>query len=96
MQATSGKALGKRARYYHSQIDMELMRSGEDYVSLPKTYAIFICESVIELLEEHGEVSAELCEKILSETDTEILKVWHKLAAKTESIEQFVIDAKNV
>ena len=44
MQATSKKALGKRARYYHSQIDMELMRSGEDYVGLPDTYVIFVCD----------------------------------------------------
>lgn len=37
MQAVSKPGLGKRARYYHSQIDMELLRSGTDYV-------IFICD----------------------------------------------------
>lgn len=208
MQATSKKALGKRARYYHSQIDMELIRSGEDYTELPDTYVIFICdfdpfgeskycytfanqclelpelnqmdgsrsiflstkgknkedvpqsmvkfleyveadltesernfeddfvkklqksvqnvkrsremeerymlfeefvkeeraeakaegkaegkaESVIELLEELGPVSEELCEKIMHETNLGTLTKWHKLAAKADSVEQFLKD----
>ena len=232
MQATNKKALGKRARYYHSQIDMELIRSGEDYVGLPKAYVIFICdfdpfgegkycytftnrceeipwlgqgdgntsiflstkgrnktevsdkvvkflefveadlpesekdfgdefvkklqesvqniknsremeerymlfeeylkeeraeareegrregiregiregkiegkregrllgkaESVIELLEEYGEVSDTLRNRIMAETDIETLKIWHKYAAKAESIEQFEEDIKIV
>ena len=44
MQSIRKKALGKRARYYHSQLDMELIRSGEDYTELPDTYVIFICD----------------------------------------------------
>ncbi len=43
MQATSQK-LEKRARYYHSQIDMELLASGVDYEELPDSYVIFICD----------------------------------------------------
>ena len=35
--------LGKRVRYYHSQMDMELLESGHEYRELPKTYVIFIC-----------------------------------------------------
>ena len=35
---------GKRSRYYHSQIDMELLRSGQDYEELPDSYVIFICD----------------------------------------------------
>ena len=27
--------LGKRSRYYHSQIDMELLLTGSDYAQLP-------------------------------------------------------------
>ena len=34
----------KRSRYYHSQIDMELLESGLDYEELPKSYVIFICD----------------------------------------------------
>lgn len=44
MQATSEKELPKRARYYHSQIDMELLERGAEYEELPKSYVIFICD----------------------------------------------------
>ena len=44
MQAVKHKALGKRSRYYHSQMDMELLLTGEKYSSLPNTYVIFICD----------------------------------------------------
>lgn len=46
-------------------------------------------EDILELLEELGEVSEEARQNILSETNLEILKKWHKIAAKAESIEQF-------
>lgn len=36
--------LEKRARYYSSQMDMELLRSGVPYGELPDTYIIFICD----------------------------------------------------
>ena len=32
----------KRSRYYHSQIDMELLQSGKSYEELPDSYVIFI------------------------------------------------------
>ncbi len=44
MQAVQQSALGKRARYYHSQIDMEVLLSGAEYAELPDTYVIFICD----------------------------------------------------
>ncbi len=202
MQAVKHKALGKRSRYYHSQMDMELLLSGEEYDSLPNTYVIFICdfdpfgegkyrytletkcresesvvvedgrtsiflnthgtneqeesetfvkfmkyvraelgesmddyeddfvrklqqtvkkikqsremgvrymsfyemlkeersdgklegriESILELLEDLGDIPEELRDKIEEQEDLAILKVWHKLAAKVESIERFM------
>ena len=36
--------LGKRARYYHSQMDMELLDTGHEYKELPETYVIFVCD----------------------------------------------------
>ena len=33
-----------RARYYHSQMDMELLRPGHDYDELAETFVIFICD----------------------------------------------------
>lgn len=43
MQVLSDK-LPKRSRYYHNQMDMELLSSGESYDTLPDTYVIFICD----------------------------------------------------
>ena len=44
---------------------------------------------ILELLEEYGEVSESVRSKIEAETDIEILKRWHKLAARVDSIEEF-------
>lgn len=44
MQAVKKDSLFRRARYYHSQIDMELLLSGAVYSELPNSYVIFICD----------------------------------------------------
>ena len=44
MQVQKKPALEKRSRYYQSQMDMEMLLTGEDYVELPNTYVIFICD----------------------------------------------------
>ena len=36
MQVVKKPALGRRSRYYHSQIDMELLLAGNDYRKLPR------------------------------------------------------------
>lgn len=46
-------------------------------------------EAVIELLEEIGEPSQQLREYIMEQTELEILRRWHRAAAKSESIEDF-------
>ena len=38
------KKIFKRSRYYHSQIDMEILGRGVSYDELPDTYVIFICD----------------------------------------------------
>lgn len=45
--------------------------------------------AILELLEEIGTVPEEMRTKILSVSDMELLKKWHKQAARAESIEQF-------
>ncbi len=45
--------------------------------------------AILELLEELGEVSEELKDKISGETQAEVLSKWHKLAAKADSIQEF-------
>ena len=44
---------------------------------------------IFELLEDIGEVPQTLKEKINNETDTEILKRFHKAAAKADTIKEF-------
>ena len=44
MQVEKKPAFEKRSRYYQSQMDMEMLLSGEDYTELPNTYVIFICD----------------------------------------------------
>ena len=44
MQVVRKPALGNRSRYYQSQLDMELLLSGNDYADIPNTYVIFICD----------------------------------------------------
>ena len=44
MQVRNKDNLPKRSRYYHSQIDMDIIAKGTDYKELPDTYVIFICD----------------------------------------------------
>ena len=44
MQMRRKKALGKRSRYYHSQMVMEALESGEDYETIPDSFVIFVCD----------------------------------------------------
>lgn len=44
MQTVKQEDIGKRSRYYHSQIDMELLKAGELYQELSDSYVIFICD----------------------------------------------------
>ena len=44
MQMRRKKALGKRSRYYHCQIVMEALESGEEYETIPDTFVIFVCD----------------------------------------------------
>ncbi len=46
-------------------------------------------ESVIELLQDIGEPSEALILHIMGQKDLDVLRKWHKAAAKSESIEDF-------
>ena len=46
-------------------------------------------ESILELLEDYGDVPELLRELIMEQDDLEILRKWHKIAARAESIEEF-------
>ncbi len=49
-----------------------------------------ISEGILELLDELGTIPDTLKDKILHESNVQQLKVWYKLAAKSESIEFFI------
>ena len=44
MQVKLQKFLPKRSRYYHDQIDMDALLTGDSYENLPDTYVVFICD----------------------------------------------------
>ena len=43
MQVTERGNLPKRARYYHSSMDVQTLKRGEEYDKLKQSYVIFIC-----------------------------------------------------
>lgn len=47
-------------------------------------------EDIWELMEEYGEIPIEVKERMEKEENNEVLKKWHKLAAKSENINDFV------
>ena len=49
-------------------------------------------ESILELLEDTGPVTADVKEQIMQEKDPERLRIWLKAAARAESVEQFTAD----
>ena len=44
MQVLKQPALGRRSRYYQSQMDMEPLAKGCEYGELPNSYVIFLCD----------------------------------------------------
>lgn len=48
-----------------------------------------IAESIIEWLEELGDVSSDLRETILTQKDIAVLKAWHKKVARVENVDEF-------
>ena len=51
--------------------------------------AVGKAESILELLEDYGQPTGQLRQKIMSEKDLDVLKEWHKYAAHVSSIEEF-------
>ena len=44
MQVVQKPGLARRSRYYHSQMDMELLHCGQDYPELSDCFVIFVCD----------------------------------------------------
>ena len=68
MQVLRKPAIEKRARYYHGQIDMEILLQGLSYKELPDTYVIFICD-----FDPYGKGKYRYTRKATCEEDPELL-----------------------
>lgn len=75
---------------YDEEAVMALIRSDEREDGRNEGLLQAKQEDILELLEDFGEIPESLSMKICEETNLDTLKRWHKLAAKTDSIEQFV------
>ena len=69
MQAIDTKELPKRARYYQSMIDLQLIDRGTDYQELNQCYVIFICQTDIFNKGRHKYTFRTLC---VEDTSTEL------------------------
>lgn len=49
-----------------------------------------VLEMLLELMKDLGEIPDELRNRITSEKDLETLKKWHRLAARSESLDEFL------
>lgn len=74
---------------YDEEKEMKLIREDERAVGVEIGIEIGRAEALLELLEELGNVSDELRQKIVGLKDKDILKRWIKMAARAESVEEF-------
>ncbi|MFR0027844.1 MAG: hypothetical protein ACLRWN_29400, partial [Eisenbergiella sp.] len=71
---------------YNKEEEMKKIRADEFRIGKAEGKA----EDVLALLKELGEIPVELRERILSETDLELLNRWLKQAAKAGTIQEFI------
>lgn len=69
------------------RMQTELEQQKRTFLSEGKVQGLV--ESILELLSEHGSIPEELEQQILTQFDTDVLKKWFKLAAHTDSVEEF-------
>lgn len=71
-------------------VQMNLIEIGME-AGMEAGKAVGIAEAVIESLEDYGVVPQNVQDAIFAEKDLKVLKKWNKLAAKAESIEEFLV-----
>ena len=72
------------------EVQMNLIEIGME-AGMEAGKAVGIAEAVIESLEDYGVVPQNVQDAIFAEKDLKVLKKWNKLAAKAESIEEFLV-----
>ena len=75
---------------YNKEEEMKKIRADEFRIGKDAGKAEGKAEDVLALLKELGEIPVGLRERILSETDLELLNRWLKQAAKAGTIQEFI------
>ena len=88
--STQERGGGNEYFEYDEEAVFEIVRKDEYEKGHQEGVIAGKAEDILELLEDIGTIPEEVREKITGEIDLEILKKWHKLAAKSESIDEFV------
>ncbi|MBQ7954126.1 MAG: Rpn family recombination-promoting nuclease/putative transposase [Lachnospiraceae bacterium] len=85
----------ERKKYMYKEEKVNMCQALQEWAEEERSIGIAAgkaegkAESVLELLSDFGEVPEDLRQTILGQKDLEILRLWLKKAAKTESIEEF-------
>ena len=83
-------SLTRNLRYwYETELKLRRDRKAEDDYVRDEGKIEGKVEDILELLEDMGEVSETLKKRIMEQKDLEQLRIWHKLAARAQSIEEF-------
>ncbi len=88
---TAVKRDGKVGLAYMKSYEIEerILRKGREQ-GLAEGKAAGFAESILDLLGELGDIPDSLQETIAAQKDEATLRAWHKLAAKAESVEEFI------
>lgn len=90
MEALRELSLGRKLRYvFEIRQKAKRDRWAEDEFVRDEGIAIGKAEDVLELLGDLGDVSSELRKRIMSQRDLDVLSRWHRLAARSRTVEEF-------
>ena len=84
----SNREMEKRFMIFEEMLRDERAEGKAEGIAEGKTEAVL--EMLLELMNDLGEIPDELRNRIASEKDLETLKKWHRLAARSESLDEFL------
>ena len=84
----SNREMEERFMIFEEMLRDERAEGKAEGIAEGKTEAVL--EMLLELMNDLGEIPDELRNRIASEKDLETLKKWHRLAARSESLDEFL------
>ena len=84
----SNREMEERFMIFEEMLRDERAEGKAEGIAEGKTEAVL--EMLLELMKDLGEIPDELRNRITSEKDLETLKKWHRLAARSESLDEFL------